>query len=368
MDFSIDRTELVQALGITLGVVERRNAMPILGNVLLQAGEDLSVSATDLEVHVKRRCSARITGAGSATVPARKLHELVRELPSGEIRIRSLENEFVEVLSTRSRAKLVGLAAADFPGFSHGETKGACTLELPAKALQRLVDQTIFAVSTDDTRLHLGGVLLKVAGSVLQFVATDGHRLALCEHSLKKPVELEKGIILPRKGLGELRKLVDGLEDGVKLRILGNAVKVDAGAVELMMRLIDGEFPNYEQVIPKETRYSVSVDRDELLAALRRVSVVTSDRVRGVRFRLGPNVLEVSASSADFGEASEEIQLEFSGDEMSVGFNARYLTEALTVLPEGSRVLLGLSDDQSPGVLQTEDEDSFQYVVMPMRL
>ncbi len=369
MDFSIERTELVQALSVTLGVVERRNTMPILGNVLLQADDDhLSVSATDLEVHVKRRCTAKIKTKGAATVPARKLHELVRELPQGEVRIRSLDNEFVEVVSSRSRAKLVGLPANDFPSFPHAETKGALSLEIAGAALRRLIDQTLFAVSTDDTRAHLGGVLLQVRGGALCFVATDGHRLALCEQPLKQAMELEKGIILPRKGLGELRKLIDDVEDTVKLRLLGNAVKADAGHVEIMMRLIDGEFPNYEQVIPKSSKYTVTIARSELLAALRRVSVVASDRVRGVRFRLAPNLLEVSASSADFGEASEELEVPFDGEEMSVGFNARYLTEALSVLDESIRVQLSLSDDQSPGVLQTEDDDFFRYVVMPMRL
>lgn len=370
MEFTIDRADLIQGLGLAQGVVERRNTMPILANVLLQAqGDSLSISATDLEVHVKRTTSVSVKTDGSATVGARKLFELIRELGPGEVTIRSLDNDFIEVTSKRSKVKLVGLAPADFPTFPQGSGKDATTIELAVEALQVAIDRTLFAVSTDDTRAHLGGVLLTPQGKGFRFVGTDGHRLALADlETGGSSGSVDKGIILPRKGLSELRKLLDEAEGTASIGLLGNAIRVDQGNVELVMRLVDGEFPNYEQVVPDSTAISVGVEKAELFAALRRVSVVASDRARGVRIGLKKGQMTVSASSPDFGEASEELEIDYKGKDVEVGFNARYLTDVLGVLPEDRRVVVGLTDETSAGVISTEDDDSYRYVVMPMRL
>ena len=368
MEFSIDRGEFLQSLAPTQGVVERRNTLPILANVLLEARKDLSVAATDLEVHIRRHCNAKVKHEGAATVGARKLHELVRELKPGEITVRSLENQFVEVVSGRSRVKLVGLPAADFPAFPPADAKEKPTFTVPAETLATMIDRTLFAVSTDETRAHLGGVYLTSTNDALRFVGTDGHRLALVDQPVKDARESEKGIILPRKGLAELRRLLDGVEGNVAATVTPNALRVQQGDVELVMRLIDGEFPNYEQVIPKAAKSKIVVDKNELLSALRRVSVVASDRARGVKLLIGEGQLTISASSPDFGEASEEIEVAYAGESLSVGFNSRYLTDVLAVLPEEQRVEIGLIDDASPGVIRAEDDDSYSYVVMPMRL
>ena len=178
----------------------------------------------------------------------------------------------------------------------------------------------------------------------------------------------EKGIILPRKGLAELRRLLDGKDGDASLSIGGNVVRVELADVALVMRLIDGEFPNYEQVIPGEVKFRAAVPKDDLLSALKRVSVVASDRSRGVRLAVSANQLTVSASSPDFGEASEDLEVSYDGDDMTVGFNSRYLTDVLAVLPDDSKIEIGLIDDVSPGVIRTEDDDTYSYVVMPMRL
>jgi DNA polymerase III subunit beta len=369
VEFSIDRSELLESLSLTQGVVERRNTLPILANVLLDARErELAVVATDLEVHISRRCAASVKGAGAATVGARKLYEFVRELRPGEVQLRLLENQFVEVSSGRSRVRLVGLPAADFPAFPRNEEEKASSMSLPTDQLARLIDLTLFAVSVDETRAHLGGVYLCGGEGVVRFVGTDGHRLALAEQPLKGAGLREQGVILPRKGLTELRKILDGSEGDVRLTVGANAVRAEQQGVDLVMRLIDGEFPNYEQVIPKSTRFQIAVDRGELLSALKRVSVVASDRARGVKLGVSANQLVVSASSPDHGDASEEIEIEYSGDEMTVGFNSRYLTDVLAVLPDGSGVEIGLTDDVSPGVIRKRDDDTYSYVVMPMRL
>jgi DNA polymerase-3 subunit beta len=368
MEFSIDRAEFLQSLSPTQGVVERRNTLPILANVLLEAKSDLTVAATDLEVHIRRRSNAKVKSPGAATVGARKLHELVRELKPGEITVRSLENQFVEVVSGRSRVKLVGLPATDFPAFPHGEPGSKPTFTVPAETLAQMIDRTLFAVSTDETRAHLGGVYLTSTDDALRFVGTDGHRLALVDQPVKDARASEKGIILPRKGLAELRRLLDGVEGNIEATVTPNALRVQQGDVELVMRLIDGEFPNYEQVIPKATKSKIVVEKNELLSALRRVSVVASDRARGVKLHIAEGQLTISASSPDFGEASEEIEIAYGGESLSVGFNSRYLTDVLAVLPEETRVEIALIDDASPGVIRAEDDESYNYVVMPMRL
>lgn len=367
MEFSIDRSEFTQALALTQGVVERRNTMPILANVLLEAGEDLSIAATDLEVHIKRRCGAKVAQAGAATVAARKFYELVRELRPGDVTIRLLENNFVEVVSGRSRVRLVGLPAEDFPTFPQADGSSDATFTINVETLSRMIDRTLFAVSTDDTRAHLGGVFLCGEEEQLRFVGTDGHRLALVNESVKGASAPEKGIILPRKGLAELRRLIEGRDGDAQVSIGGNVVRVELSDVALVMRLIDGEFPNYQQVIPGEAKFRVAVPKDDLLSALKRVSVVASDRSRGVRLAVSSGQLTVSASSPDFGEASEELEVAYDGDEMTVGFNSRYLTDVLGVLPDAP-VEIGLIDDVSPGVIRTEDDEGYSYVVMPMRL
>jgi len=370
VEFSIDRSELLESLALTQGVVERRNTLPILANVLLEAkGEsELNVVATDLEVHISRGCKANVRSPGAATVGARKLYEFVRELRPGDVTLHLLENQFVEVSAGRSRVRLVGLPAADFPAFPRGEERPEATLTMPAEQLARLIDLTLFAVSTDETRAHLGGVYLCGGEGIVRFVGTDGHRLALAEQLVKGAVLTSQGIILPRKGLAELRKILDSGEGDARLITGANAVRVDHRGVQIVMRLIDGEFPNYEQVIPKSTRFQIAVEKSELFSALKRVSVVASDRARGVKLSISPDQLLVSASSPDHGDASEEIATTYSGDEMTVGFNARYLTDVLTVLPDGVTVEIGLSDDVSPGVVRKRDDESYSYVVMPMRL
>lgn len=369
MEFTLDRGEFLEGLNLTQGVVERRNTLPILANALLDAsGKELTVAASDLEVHVKRRVSAKIKKPGLATVAARKFHEFVRELKPGEVTVRLLENHFVEVVSGRSRVKLVGLPASDFPAFPQPEGTETISFEVGCEPLARMIDSTLFAVSTDETRPHLGGVLLAIRAGMLRFVGTDGHRLALIEQPFPGAAEETRSVILPRKGLVELRKLLDGVEGATRLTIGKNVVRVEHGSVELAMRLIDGEFPNYEQVIPREARHSVVVDKSELLSALRRVSVVASDRARGVKLQVSAGLLLVAANSPDFGEASEEMEISYSGDELAVGFNSRYLLDVLSILSDEHRVQIGLIDDASPGVIRSEDDESYRYVVMPMRL
>jgi DNA polymerase III subunit beta len=369
MEFSVDRGEFIEGLGLTQGVVERRNTLPILANALFDAsGKDLSISATDLEVHVKRRLRAKVKKAGAATVGARKFFEFVRELKPGEVTVRSLENHFVEVVSGRSRVKLVGLPATDFPSFPQAEAAEVVTFDIPRDTLARMIDATLFAVSTDETRPHLGGVLLSLGSGTLRFVGTDGHRLAVMDQPLPGGPDGARSVILPRKGLGELRKLLDGGDGTIRLFVGSNVVRAEHDEIELTMRLVEGDFPNYEQVIPQASKHTIQVETGELLSALKRVSVVASDRARGVKLQVSPGQLLVAANSPDFGEASEEIEISYTGAQLTVGFNSRYLMDVLAVLSGSQHVEIGLSDEASPGVIRNEEEEGYRYVVMPMRL
>lgn len=374
MEFEITRGEFLEGLRLTQGVVERRNTLPILSNVLIELAEaGISILATDLDIGIRRSCTARVKGAGAITVNARKLFEVVKEVPGETIRLRSLENHRVEVVSGKARLNLVGLDPKEFPsipGLSAKPGKGASELTAKASLLGAMIESTLFAVSFDETRLNLSGVFVENQQGALRMVATDGHRLALIDRKIDGKVP-DKGVILPRKGLMEARKLLevkDGDEDIVKLTVDGSIAKIVRGRAELFMRLIEGEFPDYRQVIPKQSKVKLGLSRADFLHALGCISVLSTERAKGVRVSLKPGILEVQANNPDVGDGAYETEVVYSGEELSIGFNGRYLIEALTAMRDGERVEFMVTDDVSPGVLRLEGDDSYCYVVMPMRL
>jgi DNA polymerase-3 subunit beta len=332
------------------------------------------VLATDLDIGVRRSCQAKVKGTGGITVNARKLFELVKEVQGASIRFKSLDGHRVEVVSGKARWNLVGLDPKDFPsipGLSTKPGKGASELRAKAAVLGAMIESTLFAVSLDETRVNLSGVYVENHQGALRMVATDGHRLAMIDRKIDGSVP-EKGVILPRKGLMEAKKLLEtsdgGDEDSVALWIDGAIAKIIRGHGELFMRLIEGDFPDYRQVIPKSSKAKISLARTDFLHALGCASVVSSERAKGIRILVKSGILEVQASNPDLGEGSYETEVTYSGDELSIGFNGRYLIEALTAMGEGERVEFLASDDVSPGILRPEGDDSYCYVVMPMRL
>jgi DNA polymerase-3 subunit beta len=374
MEFEIQRTEFLEGLRLTQGVVERRNTLPILSNTLIEPAEGgISILATDLDTGVRRCCTARVKGSGAITVNARKLFELVKEMKGDVIRVRGLENHRVEVLSGKTRLNLVGLDPKEFPsipGLTGKPNKGASELRAKAGLLGSMIESTLFAVSLDETRINLSGVYLENQQGALRMVATDGHRLAMIDRQIEGRVP-EKGVILPRKGLVEAKKLLesgDSEDELVTLWIDGPIAKVVRNRAELFMRLIEGEFPDYRQVIPKQSKAKISLGREEFLRALGCMSVLATERAKGVRVTLKPGVLEVQVSNPDAGDGLDEIEVAYSGDELSIGFNGRYLIEALVAMHDGEKVEFMVSDDVSPGVLRLEGDESHCYVVMPMRL
>ncbi len=375
MELSIDRTSLLNGLALVQGIVERRNTVPILGHVMLEAESgNLNLSATDLEVGVRTALSCRANGGGTITLNARKIFEIVREAGGEEVNLKSLENDWVELRCGRARFKMMGLDPRSFPAMPHkAEAKAAkavkAEISIAPGILATMIDKTIFAVSPDEARYNLTGVYVEspTAGSV-RMVATDGHRLAMIEREVAG-FSMQGGVIIPRKGLIELRRLLDRTEEGdVQLQIDNQIAYIKRSSTEVSMRLVEGEFPDYKGVIPKQSQHHIAIERDTLMAAIKRAAIFSNERYHGVKLGLAAGTLTVSSTSPEMGEANETIDIDFKGEEFSIGFNATYLLQVMGVIESGSDAVLGVTDEVSPGVITTPSDSQFTYVVMPMRL
>jgi len=377
MGIVVERQSLLSGLTLVQGIVERRNTVPILGHVLIEPdAQSIRLAATDLEVGISTHVPCKSGKEKSLTLNARKLFEIVRETEGDEFSINSLDNDWVELKCGRSRFKMMGLDPRSFPAMPSQSTKAdaprksvKAALTIPATVLAMMIDKTIFAVSPDEARYNLSGVYLEAhdAGKA-RMVATDGHRLSMIDRVVPE-FAMEGGTIIPRKGLTELRKLLDqGGDAEVKLMLDGQLASLKRGPTEVSMRLVEGEFPDYRGVVPKQTKHRIKVSRDALQASIKRAAIFSNERYHGVKLALANGSLTVSSTSPEMGEASEAIDIEYHGEEFAVGFNASYLLQALSVIPAESEIELGLSDEASPGLLRTPSDSEFSYVVMPMRL
>lgn len=368
MEFTIQRSELLAGLYLTQGIVERRTTIPILGNVLIQTGGDgIVVAATDQEIAVRRQCTAAVKKKGTITVGARKLYEMVREIPEGDVRIRQQDNNWIEVSAAKSRFRVVGLDPREFPAMPEPPAD-APSVRVSGDILTEMIEYTLFAVSGDETRVNLNGIHVEATPEgKLRFVATDGHRLAMVTRAVEH-LALAAAVTIPRKAVMELRKVLESGEDLVEMTVQGGVAHASRGRVQMSMRLVEGEFPDYNQVVPKKTERQAIIDATALHAALRRVSVVSSERTRGVRLQLDGQKLELTTINPDVGEAAEEIDVEYDGSPVGVGFNARYLIDVLSVLPAEKPIELSLNDEVSPGVVRSVGDADYCYIVMPMRL
>jgi DNA polymerase-3 subunit beta len=369
MNITVGNEDFLRILGRTQGVVDRRHSMAILTNLVINAGTgEISVVATDLEVSLRQTIAAHVTEPGSVALSARKLFEIVRESTSPEVTVRSLDGHGVGVSYGRSNFRLLGIDASEHPGMPVAGAGESTAFELEAEELAEIIEKTLFAVSHDDTRSNLAGVHLDAGAKkgTVRLVATDGHRLAVVDRKAKGTTPRE-GVILPRKGLAEVLKVLPEVTGTITLRLAGNEAIVELPGCVLSMRLVEGTFPDYKQVVPKESPKVVQLDRDAFLQTVRRVSLLSSEKARGIRLGLSPGRLEISANNPDLGEASEDLEVEYTGADIEIGFNARYILDVLQVFPEGSQVEMGLGDQLSPGVIKGPDS-GYSYVVMPMRI
>lgn len=372
MKFQIEKNAFVRTLQRVQGVVERRNTMPILANILLKAQPGkIEVIATDMEISIKDLCDAVVTKEGSITINARKLFEIIKEAPEDKIDISAEENGKITIKSGKAKFNIMSLPVEEFPSFpSYDEGKLA---RVTPEIVKEMIEKTAFASSTDETRYNINGVYVEKEGANIRMVATDGHRLALIERKSEWP-DLDKGVILPRKGVFELKRFLDTHEDGsLSLAFTPNSMVVKQDSTILIMRLIDGEFPDYKQVIPKGNERKVRVERLGFLSSLKRVSLLSLEKGKGVKFGLSKGKLELSSNNPDMGEAREELNVDYKNDGLEIGFNAAYMMDVLGVI-DRDEVILELRDRESPAVLKSAapaqggHADDYIYVIMPMRI
>lgn len=373
MKFTIDRADLLRSLGHVHSVVERRNTIPILANVLLRAEKDsLSLTTTDMDLEIVESVAARASTPGTTTVPAHTLYDIVRKLADDSaVEIVSGPGDTTLLVKAgKSTFRLGCLPTEDFPKMGSAE-KFACTFEVPAADLRTLIDRTRFAISNEETRYYLNGIYLHAAESdgvaVLRAVATDGHRLARFEMPLPDGAKDMPGVIIPRKAINEIRKLIDEAGDTIALSISENKMKFAFDHVALTTKLIDGTFPDYERVIPKNNDKFLEVDPAMFARAVDRVSTISSEKSRAVKLTLGNKVMTLSATSADSGSASEEIEIRWTSGPLEIGFNSAYLMDVARQI-EGGGCRMSLSDPASPTIIQDVSDTSSLYVLMPMRV
>ncbi len=370
MKLSIPKSELQKGLARIQSIVEKRNSMPILANVLIEAEDKtLRLSATDLEVGIQGTHPADVATVGSLTVAAKKLFELVRELPDETVHLESTPNSYLTIRCARAEFTLAGTAAEEYPTLPSFSPEKTVLVQAPV--LSAMIERTAYAASVDETRYNLNGVYLEALPDTgrIRMVSTDGHRLAYADRVLGEDVSsLASGVIIPRKGLSELKRLVDEDDaDEIELAFEANSGLARKGDVTLVMRLIEGEFPNYRQVLPKEANWQITIPAEGLVHSLRRVAVFSSERSRAVKLELSEGSLAISSNNPDLGEAREELDVDFAGDPLAIGFNARYLLDALNAC-HSKEIRLTLQDDQSPMRIVPADDDDTLAVVMPMRL
>jgi len=367
MELVVPKTQLLRELQLFQGIVERKNTIPILANVLIEAkGNEVRMLATDLEVALRSKCGASVAKGGSLTLPAKKLYEIVKALPETDVRIEEDKNG-VKVTADRFDSRMQTLPREDFPILPDASGKARATL--PRAALKEMVAKTQFAITGEDTRYFLNGAKFVLRPDSLTLVATDGHRLALVDVPHKVGVTEEVGVILPKKTLLELGKLlVDG--DGDVLFETGeNHLFFDVGGRMLISRMIDGQFPAYERVIPKNNDKSIEFERDRLTNAVKRVALLSNERSRAVKFEINKGKVEVTSSSSEFGEAHEELPVEYDGTALTISFNAQYVLDFLNVV-ETDGVELSLKDEVSQAVMKPIGASGYgyTYVIMPMRI
>jgi DNA polymerase-3 subunit beta len=364
MKFTSERERILEPLQAVIGVVERRQTMPILANVLLSAKNGrLAVTATDLEVELVAGGEVTVQQAGDITVPGRKLLDIVRALPDKASVTFVVEGEKAIVRAGKSRFTLTTLPAGEFPAIE--EINPQLDFQVEQAALKRLIDKTHFSMAQQDVRYYLNGMLMESDGKMLRTVATDGHRLALCEMELVTKSGQHQ-VIVPRKGVLELQRLI-GSEGTVSVEVGSNHIRATIGDIRFTSKLVDGRFPEYSRVIPASPPRTVRADREALRRALQRTSILANEKYRGIRIALRQNMVLLTAHNPEQEEAEEEVEVNYQGEEFEVGFNVNYLLDALAAI-DGAEVEVGLTDANSSCLVRAPGGGQSRYVVMPMRL
>jgi DNA polymerase III subunit beta len=372
MELVVRKTDLLRELQLFQGIVERKNTIPILANVLIEAdGEEVKLLATDLEVGLRSKCVASVAKGGSLTLPAKKLYEIIKALPETDVRIEE-DRTGVKVAADRFDSRMQTLPREDFPTLP--DASGTVSATLPRDVLKQMIAKTQFAITGEDTRYFLNGALFIMRGDAMSLVATDGHRLALVTVNretgkAKGKAEEEERVILPRKTLLELARLLAEGDGDVRYERGENHLFFEIGGRLLISRMIDGQFPAFERVIPKSNDKRVEFDRDRLTSAVRRVAILSNERSRAVKFQIDKGKVEIASSSPEFGEAKEVLVVEYSAAPVTICFNAQYVLDFLGVV-ETDSVALEFKDEMSQAVMKPIGAEGYDYtyVIMPMRV
>ena len=371
MEFTVSKAELVRELNLSQGVVEKKSTIPILSNVLLEAvGGQVTLTATDLELGIRCSCPARVRKEGAGTLPARRLLDYVRLLPDVDVNIKFLENQWASLVCGRSRTRIAGMSRESFPELP---SMPPLLAEIPARDLGALIDRTIFAISTEESRFSLNGGLLVLNEQGLAMVSTDGHRLAYVETRQEKAgVRSPYRALIPRKAMAEIQKLAQESPADVTIGFAGdeNHLFFQVGERLLISRKLTGNFPDYDRVLPKEHAHSLVLEREEVKAAVERVSQFSDERSHAIRFQIAPGELKIYSSMSETGESEESIPAPYDGPTVEIGFNAQYLLDFLRASTE-PQVLVQFKDAQSAGEWRPAGEEGqyeYRYIVMPMRI
>jgi len=360
------RDTLLRPLQIVSGIVERRHTLPILANILIRKeGEKLSFLSTDIEVQIT---TSAIIGSGdetmATTVAARKLLDILRALPEGEVSLK-LDNKRMTVQSGKSRFNLQTLGAEEFPTVAVANQFNA-SVTLPQKMMKHLFNMVHFSMAQQDIRYYLNGLLLVVEGSKVMAVTTDGHRLAYCQVTTEQELPRQE-VIIPRKTIIELQRLLEETDEPVHINIANNQIKLNFADIELISKLVEGKFPDFNRVIPTGYVHHFSIGRESLLRSLQRAAIMTSDKFKGIRCVITPGSLKISSTNSDQEEAVEEIEVDYNGDSVDIGFNVTYLLDVLNNL-KSDQIDIALGDSNSSALITVPGNDDFKYVVMPMRI
>ena len=366
MNFNITRSEILPSLQTVCSVIDRRQALPILSNLLIVVEKDkIVLTGTDMEVEMVTTISHQPETPGEITVPARKLLDICKALPEDSKIGLNFNKDQVLVKSGKSKFTLVTLPATEYP--STEALGNSSQITLPQKEFRALLEDTMFSMAQQDVRYYLNGLLLELDKNSLRAVATDGHRLALKEIKVKTGIEEAQQIIIPRKGVIELIRLLDGEDENINVEVSQNHIRVSKDKVQFTSKLIDGKFPDYQRVIPKEGNHPVKTNRDILKQGLIRASILSNEKYKGIRLVLQNDMLKAFAHNPEQEEAEEEIEINYKGDDIEIGFNVTYLLDALSSV-KTEDVILNISDPNSSCLILPDDDTDCKYVVMPMRL
>lgn len=366
MKINIDRENLLEPLQKIAGVVERRQTLPILANILVNAGNGIiQLTATDLEVELKTEAKAECDGEADFTLPARKLLDICKALPESAPITLDVSEDKVRLQSGRSRFSLSLLPARDYPVIE--PTPSNSVMSIKEATLNRLIEKTQFAMAQQDVRYYLNGMLLEINQGDIRTVATDGHRLAMSQVKSSAPEEINQQLILPRKAVIELGRLLSDSESDIKIEMSNNYIRVLLENAVFTSKLIDGRFPEYQRVMPSGSDKEVEAEKTALRQSLTRVSILSNEKYRGIRFDLKENLLQLQAHNPEQEESEEELEVKYSGDNLKIGFNVGYLLDAINAIGEES-IVIELKDTNSSALIYGKDNAESRYVVMPMRI